>query len=79
MIFSYSALAYFEWPVVAPAPSAEVSRVLEEHVLLNTDLALGREIMYELPPQVRVIFGGRMSYARLPDFPVDRPPVVLIN
>ena len=79
MIFSYSALDYFEWPILAPAPSAEVSRVLDEHGLLTTDLALGREIMYELPPQVRVISGGRMTYSLLPDHPADRPPAVLIK
>ena len=81
ILFAYSVLDYFEAPLYAPSPAADIVQRLEENGLTNARIELGPEIMYELPSQLRVMTHGQLNYTKL-SLSKDastRPPVLLLK
>lgn len=76
-----SAFDVLTGPFIHMAPSEELTAELEKHRLERPVLALGREVMRELPGHVRVLSGGRVrfDYAALVQPPDSQPPVVLFK
>jgi hypothetical protein len=77
-VFAWSAFDFFEEPVFAQAPAADVMRVLDEHSLSGDKLMLGHEIMYELGPQLRVLSAGKLTYKFTYDHPEEKEPKAVL-
>ena len=79
LVILLSAMDVLTGPFIHMAPSEELAAELKKRKLERPVLAVGREVMRELPGQVRVLSGGEaeFDYRALLQGDDSQPPVVL--